>query len=86
MLQLQRDKASDPRRRNRETNARRGLQVDGADAGSLTRCQSGLMSPPAAHEWARDVTEDVAREPRERCADRGEVPASLQEFLDHHRQ
>jgi hypothetical protein len=37
-----------------------------------------------AEGWSRDVTDDVARELRERCAERGEVPASLQEFLDQH--
>jgi hypothetical protein len=35
----------------------------------------------AAEGWSRDVSEDVADELRERCADWGETPASLHEFL-----
>jgi hypothetical protein len=37
-----------------------------------------------AEGWSRDVTEDIARELRDRCAERGGVPAALQEFLEHH--
>jgi hypothetical protein len=37
-----------------------------------------------AEGWSRDVTDDVARELRERCAERGEVPASLQGLLEQH--
>jgi hypothetical protein len=37
-----------------------------------------------AEGWSRDVTEDIARELRDRCAERGEVPAALREFLEHH--
>ena len=37
----------------------------------------------SAEGWSRDVTEDIARELRDRCAGR-EVPASLQQFLEHH--
>jgi hypothetical protein len=35
-----------------------------------------------AQGWSRDVTEEIASEPNQRCADRGEVPSSLQDFLD----
>jgi hypothetical protein len=35
-----------------------------------------------AEGWSRDVTDEVADELRERCADRGETPASLLEFLE----
>jgi hypothetical protein len=34
--------------------------------------------------WSRDVSEDVADELRERCAERGEVPAFLADFLERH--
>jgi hypothetical protein len=34
-----------------------------------------------AQGWSRDVAEDIANELRQRCADRGEIPASLQDFL-----
>jgi hypothetical protein len=34
-----------------------------------------------AEGWSRDVTADIADEIRRRCADRGEVPASVQEFV-----
>jgi hypothetical protein len=34
--------------------------------------------------WSRDVTEEIARELRQRCANEGEVPRSLQAFLEHY--
>jgi hypothetical protein len=34
--------------------------------------------------WSRDVTEEIARELWQRCANEGEVPRSLQAFLEHH--
>jgi hypothetical protein len=37
-----------------------------------------------AEGWSRDVTDDIARELRKRCADRGEIPSRLQDFLDEH--
>ena len=37
-----------------------------------------------AEGWSRDVSDDVADELRERCADRGEVPAFLVDFLERH--
>jgi hypothetical protein len=37
-----------------------------------------------AEGWSRDVTEEIANELRKRCADRGETPACLQDFLDQH--
>ena len=38
-----------------------------------------------AQGWSRDVTEEIASELRQRCADHGEVPSSLQDFLEEHR-
>ena len=35
-------------------------------------------------EWSRDVSDDVADELRERCAQRGAVPEFLIEFLEAH--
>ena len=37
-----------------------------------------------AEGWSRDVSGDVADELRERCAERGEVPDFLAEFLERH--
>jgi hypothetical protein len=36
-----------------------------------------------AERWSRDVTEDIARELRDRCSERGNVPGALQDFLEH---
>ena len=47
----------------------------------------GTLSWPLTRAMAtrpRDVTEEIARELRARCGERGEVPRSLQEFLEHH--
>ena len=38
-----------------------------------------------ADGWSRDVSEDVANELAERCAERGDVPRSLQDFLQRYR-
>jgi hypothetical protein len=37
-----------------------------------------------AEGWSRDVSDDVADELRHRCADRGEMPAALLEFLERY--
>ncbi len=37
-----------------------------------------------AEGWSRDVSDDVADELRERCAERGDVPDFLAEFLERH--
>ena len=37
-----------------------------------------------AQGWSRDVTEEIASELHQRCADRGEVPSSLLDFLEEH--
>jgi hypothetical protein len=34
--------------------------------------------------WSCDVTEEIAHELRRRCADEGDMPRSLQSFLEHH--
>jgi hypothetical protein len=34
--------------------------------------------------WSRDVTEDIAEELQEYCADLDEIPVYLQDFLDRH--
>ncbi len=39
-----------------------------------------------AEGWSRDVTDEIAAELRERCAELDEVPWSLQDLLDQHRQ
>ena len=43
------------------------------------------MSFNTSEGWSRDVSEEVAEELRQRCADRGgEVPPSLEDFLDRY--
>jgi hypothetical protein len=38
-----------------------------------------------AEGWSRDVSEDVAHELRQRCADQGRLlPESLEQFVDRH--
>jgi hypothetical protein len=38
-----------------------------------------------AEGWVRDVSEDIARELRQRCADQGhELPAHLKDFVECH--
>jgi hypothetical protein len=37
-----------------------------------------------AAAWSRDVTEEIARELRQRCGGRDEIPESLQTFLEQH--
>jgi hypothetical protein len=34
--------------------------------------------------WSRDVTEDIANELHQRCTERGEIPVSLQYFLEEY--
>jgi hypothetical protein len=34
--------------------------------------------------WSRDVTEDIAEELQEYCADLDEIPVYLQDFLERH--
>jgi hypothetical protein len=41
-----------------------------------------IVAFKADEGWSRDVTQDIADELWERCA--GEVPASLQDFLDRY--
>jgi hypothetical protein len=37
-----------------------------------------------AQGWSRDVTKEIASELRQHCADRGEIPSSLHDFLEEH--
>jgi hypothetical protein len=34
--------------------------------------------------WSRDVTEDIANELQDVCSDRGELSASIEEFIQEH--
>ena len=62
------------------------------DRGTLMRdLVDGQFSSPVrivafntAQGWSCDVTEEIASELHQRCADRGEVPSSLQDFLEEH--
>jgi hypothetical protein len=44
-----------------------------------------IVSFDTGEGWSRDVSEEVAEELLQRCASRGEVPPSLEDFLDRHR-
>ena len=44
-----------------------------------------IVSFNTSEGWSPDVSEEVAEELRQRCADRGEVPPSLENFLYRHR-
>jgi hypothetical protein len=69
-------------------------ETDEADANRTKLIQDlleGQYEDPArivafntAEGWSRDVTDEIAREVRKRCADRDEIPVSLQDFLDEH--
>jgi hypothetical protein len=37
-----------------------------------------------AQGWSRDVTKDIANELQEICAERGETPGSIEEFIREH--
>jgi hypothetical protein len=37
-----------------------------------------------AEGWSRDASAEIAEELRQRCPDKGDAPASVQEFLDEH--
>ena len=37
-----------------------------------------------AEAWSRDASDDIADELRHRCADRGEVPEYIEDFLQRH--
>ena len=39
-----------------------------------------------AEGWSRDVTEDIAAELAQACADRGETPSSIADFIAEHTQ
>jgi len=43
-----------------------------------------IVSFNTAEGWSRDASDDVADELRQRCAYRGEVPPSLEEFLNRY--
>jgi hypothetical protein len=45
---------------------------------------SRIVAFNAAQGWSRDVTEEIASELHQHCADHGEVPSSLQDFLEEH--
>ena len=68
----------------------READEDGTDRETeLDDLLSGQFSNPArvvsfntALGWSRDASEDIAHELRQRCADRGETPDYLADFLD----
>ena len=37
-----------------------------------------------AEGWSRDVTEDIANDLQEAWSDRGEIPVSIEEFMQEH--
>jgi hypothetical protein len=43
-----------------------------------------IVSFNTSEGWSQDASEEIAAELRQRCAQRGEVPPSLEEFLEQH--
>jgi hypothetical protein len=73
-------------------NAWRETDEDSTDLeSSLRQLMAGEYNSPVrivsfdtSEGWSRDISEEVAEELRRRCADLGEVPPSLEDFLDRH--
>ena len=73
-------------------NAWRETDEDSTDLETLLRqLMAGQYSSPVrivsfntSEGWSRDVSEEVAEELRQRCADLGDVPPPLEDFLDRH--
>jgi hypothetical protein len=68
-------------------DGRFGLAWPAADVADTDRPTMGQYSSPVrivafntAEGWSRDVTDDIADELRNRCAERGEGPSSLRDF------
>ena len=66
-----------------ETNTERSILIRHLMEGQYGSSVRAIAFNTAAG-WSRDVTEEVARELWNRCAAQGEVPGSLQAFLEHH--
>ena len=67
----------------------RGTSADTERATLIQHLFEGQYTNPlrivafnTAEGWSRDATEEIVRELRERCADEGRVPDSLEAFLD----
>lgn len=45
-----------------------------------------IVSFNTSEGWSQDASEEIAAELRQRCAERGEVPPSLEDFLERHGQ
>jgi hypothetical protein len=43
-----------------------------------------IVSFNPSEGWSCDASKDIAEDLRQRCADRGEVPPSLEDFLERH--
>lgn len=70
---------------------RETMETDTARRALIRDLLDGQYANPArivafntAAGWSRDVTREIASEVRERCAERGEVPCSLNDFLKRH--
>jgi hypothetical protein len=74
-------------------NAWRETDEDSSDLETLLhQLMTGQYSSPVrivsfntSEGWSRDVSQEVAEELLQRCADLGEVPSFLEDFLDRHR-
>jgi hypothetical protein len=77
-----------------ERLGRSWCETDEADADRATLIRhllEGQYSSPVrivafntAEGWSRDVTDDIAAELAQACADRGETPVSISDFIDDH--
>jgi hypothetical protein len=64
-------------------------EVTATDRPTLIRhlLEGQYLSPVrivAAEGWSRDVTNDIAAELAQACADRGETPVSIADFIADH--
>ena len=82
-----------------DVGGRFGLAWPAADVAATDRprlirhlLEGQYMSPVrivafnTAEGWSRDVTEDIAAELAQACADRGETPSSIADFIAEHTQ
>ena len=80
-----------------DVGGRFGLAWPAADVAATDRprlirhlLEGQYMSPVrivafnTAEGWSRDVTEDIAAELAQACADRGEMPPSIADFIADH--
>jgi hypothetical protein len=81
------------RTKQQSRNSGRGESVELVRASVVRHLLEGEYSSPVrivafntAEGWSRDVTEDIAAELAQACADRSETPPSIADFIGDHAQ